>query len=263
MFRLHHIPSFDGTKLAIHEGGQEGGNGLPVLLLHGLFSSAEVNWIRFGTAQKIVEAGHRLFLPDLRGHGESEHPSDKAFWPPDVLVRDTLHIVRALGLGADLVIGGYSLGARTVVQLLGGQHAGELQPKGAIVAGMGLTGATSATGIRSDMFVAAMERHLAGQKPQPGTPTFQAQAFMERNVKEPAALRHLLDDLDRDVEVALDRITAPVLVTAGEDDRDNGSPPALANALPDGRYRGFPGNHMTGPTAPGLAAAILDFLATL
>ena len=39
------IPSFDGTELAVHRLG----SGRPVMLLHGLFSSAEMNWIRFGS----------------------------------------------------------------------------------------------------------------------------------------------------------------------------------------------------------------------
>ena len=41
-----HFASFDGTQLALHRKGE----GRPLVLLHGLFSSAQMNWIRFGHA---------------------------------------------------------------------------------------------------------------------------------------------------------------------------------------------------------------------
>ena len=44
--QVHHFTAPDGTKLAWHELGE----GPPVLLLHGLFSDARTNWIRFGRA---------------------------------------------------------------------------------------------------------------------------------------------------------------------------------------------------------------------
>lgn len=62
------IRSFDGTELAVHETGE----GRPLLLLHGLFSSAETNWIKFGHAARIAAAGYRVIMPDLRAHGKAE-----------------------------------------------------------------------------------------------------------------------------------------------------------------------------------------------
>ncbi len=89
------VPSFDGTRLAVTIMGE----GRPVLLLHGLFSNADMNWVRYGAAQKLVDAGFRLILPDLRGHGASDAPADPAAYPPDVLARDVEALVDALGLG--------------------------------------------------------------------------------------------------------------------------------------------------------------------
>ena len=82
------IESFDGTRLAVHRIDAAGGEGRPVLLLHGLFSSAQMNWIKFGHAQALADAGFQVFMPDHRGHGESTAPHDPAHWPADVLVRD-------------------------------------------------------------------------------------------------------------------------------------------------------------------------------
>jgi pimeloyl-ACP methyl ester carboxylesterase len=47
------------------------GEGRPLVLIHGLFSSAFTNWIRYGHAARLARAGFRLIMPDLRAHGES------------------------------------------------------------------------------------------------------------------------------------------------------------------------------------------------
>jgi pimeloyl-ACP methyl ester carboxylesterase len=59
----------------------------------------------------------------------------------------------------------------------------------------------------------------------------------------------------------VNRVTMPTLVLCGEDDQDNGSPAALAEALPDARLQLVPGNHMGSVTKPELGRAIVDFLA--
>ncbi|MEP7005723.1 MAG: alpha/beta fold hydrolase, partial [Sphingomonas bacterium] len=59
--------SFDGMRLAWREMGE----GRPVLMLHGFFSDAFTNWIRYGHAAAIATRGFRVIMPDLRAHGES------------------------------------------------------------------------------------------------------------------------------------------------------------------------------------------------
>ena len=78
------VPGFDGQPLAVHRVGA----GRPVLLLHGLFSEANTNWIKFGQAQRLADAGFEAIMPDLRAHGASAKPHDPAAYPRDVLVRD-------------------------------------------------------------------------------------------------------------------------------------------------------------------------------
>ena len=82
--RDEHFAGFGGAQLALHRLGA----GRPVILLHGLFSSAEMNWIKFGHAQLIADAGFEALMPDLRAHGASAKPHDAASYPPDVLARD-------------------------------------------------------------------------------------------------------------------------------------------------------------------------------
>ena len=66
--RVEFIESVGGAKLAVHRIGE----GRPVVLLHGLFSSALVNWIKFGHAAKLAAAGFEAIMPDLRAHGQSD-----------------------------------------------------------------------------------------------------------------------------------------------------------------------------------------------
>ena len=140
--------SFDGTEIAVHRVGQ----GRPVLLLHGLFSSAQMNWIKFGHARRLADAGFEAIMPDLRAHGDSAAPHDPAAYPPGVLVRDTEALVRALGLSEfDLV--GFSLGARTAA----GAVMTGLVPRRLVLAGVGLE-SLSNWERRAAFFVDAIDR---------------------------------------------------------------------------------------------------------
>ena len=105
--------SFDGVSLKIHEIGQ----GRPLILLHGLFSNAQTNWIKFGHADALAEAGFRVIMPDLRAHGDSAAPHDPAAYPADILVKDTEALIAHLGF-SDFDLGGFSLGARTTARML-------------------------------------------------------------------------------------------------------------------------------------------------
>ncbi len=97
-----HFASFDGTKLALHRVGE----GRPFVLLHGLFSSAQMNWIKWGHAQRIAEQGYEVLMLDFRVHGESEAPHGLENYPAGVLVKDVVALVGHLGL-TDYDLGGF------------------------------------------------------------------------------------------------------------------------------------------------------------
>jgi pimeloyl-ACP methyl ester carboxylesterase len=241
------IPGHGNTHLAVHRLG----SGRPVLLLHGLFSSAEVNWIKYGTAARLAEAGFEAIMPDLRAHGQSEAPHDPAAYPPDVLISDTKALVAALGL-TDYDLAGFSLGARTA---LGAVLAG-LTPRRLVLGGMGLEGLTG-WARRSAHFVDAIDRFGTIER---GDPAFVAQAFMKTMQVDRAAMRLLLGSVEDIAPGAVARVTMPALVVCGADDGDNGSAPALAAALPDGHYAEVPGNHMSSVTRPEFGEGIVRFL---
>jgi pimeloyl-ACP methyl ester carboxylesterase len=244
---VHHYQGRGGAALAYREIGE----GRPLVLIHGYFSTTMVNWVRYGHAAKIAARGHRVIMPDLRGHGDSAKPHDASAYPPDVLADDGFALIEQLGL-ADYDLGGYSLGGRTAVRMLARGAA----PGRAIVAGMGLEGILHAAG-RGDHFRRILTNLGTFER---GSPEWMAEAFLKTVGGDPGALLNVLDTFVDTAPEALAQIGMPVLVLAGAEDHDNGSAEALADALPDGRYAVLPGNHMSAVTKPELGAAIADFL---
>ncbi len=245
------FPSFDGTRLKVTEMGE----GKPLLLLHGLFSSAETNWVRYGNAKRLADAGYRLIMPDFRGHGGSDTPDSAKGWPDDVLAMDIEALAAHLGLGEDFVLGGYSLGARTSVRLL----ARGMKPRAAILAGMGLKGIVGGAD-RGQWFIRMIEGRGSWGR---GTPEFLAESFMKASIRNPDAIIYLLKGQVNTNVDELAAITVPIGVICGIDDRDNGSAPELTRALPHATYIEMPGNHMSAVTRPELATSMLEFLDSL
>jgi pimeloyl-ACP methyl ester carboxylesterase len=245
--RTERIQSFDGTELAVHRIGE----GRPVLLLHGLFSSAEMNWIKFGHAATLADAGCEAIMPDLRAHGDSGKPHEPAAYPRDVLVRDVEAVVEALGL-EEFDLAGFSLGARTAVRAV----VAGLRPRRLAIAGMGLEG-LAGWQRRAAFFVDAIDRFDTIRQ---GDPAFMAVSFMKTMKVDRTAARLLLGSVDDTSPEDLSAVTMPTLVVCGDKDRDNGSPQALAGALPDARFEEVPGTHMNSVTEPALGEAIARFL---
>lgn len=239
--------SFDGAPMAYRAIG----DGRPVVLLHGLFSNAETNWLRWGTAQTIADAGFRVIMPDLRAHGLSAAPHDPAAYPPDVLAQDAEALIAHLGL-TDFDLGGYSLGARTTVRML----VRGARPRRVVLGGMGLSG-TIGGSRRRDFFLNAVRNRDSVQR---GSEEWMAVHFMKTMKIDPDAVIHLLPTFGDMPEEVLRGISRPVLVVCGVDDRDNGSAPDLAAILPDATLREIPGTHMSAVSKPELGQAIAAFL---
>ena len=245
--RTEYFSGFGDARLALHRLGE----GKPVVLLHGLFSSAEMNWIRFGHAQQLADARFEALMPDLRAHGDSAKPHDPAAYPPDVLVRDAEALIAHLGLAEyDLV--GFSLGARTSVRAV---LAG-LTPRRLVLGGMGLQG-LAGWNRRADFFLDVIARYGTVR---PGDPAYMAQQFMKAMDVDREAARLLLGTMEDTPPEALAEITMPTLVVCGAEDDDNGDPDALAAALPQGRRATIPGTHMGSVTQPDLGREIVAFL---
>lgn len=245
--QTEHIQSFDGTALAVHRMGE----GRSVLLLHGLFSTAEMNWIKFGHAQKLVDAGCEVIMPDLRAHGGSAAPHDPAAYPEDVLAKDVLAVAEALGL-IDFDLVGFSLGARTAARAV----IGGLRPRKLALSGMGLEG-LSGWNNRAAFFIDAIDRFEDIKR---GDPAFMSVAFMKTMKVDLVAGRLLLQSVADTSVPELAALTVPTMILCGDQDNDNGSATALADTLPDAHYVEIPGTHMGSVTQGALGDALVEFL---
>ncbi|AKM10507.1 alpha/beta fold hydrolase [Croceicoccus naphthovorans] len=242
---LEHVTAVDGTKLAVHRLGA----GRPVVMLHGLFSSAEVNWIKFGTAQKVADAGFDVIMPDLRAHGLSEAPHGE--YSSAVLVDDLKDVIAHYQLsGFDLV--GFSLGARTVLNAV---LAG-VQPERLAVVGMGWEGLVG-WDKRIAFFVDAIDRF---DDIRMGDPAFFAVSFMKTQKVDRAAARALLTSLSGTDLSNLSAVTMPTKVINGAKDNDNGSAQTLVEKLPNATYAEIPGTHMSCVSEPALGETLVEFL---
>jgi pimeloyl-ACP methyl ester carboxylesterase len=244
------FPAGDGLELSYRELGE----GRPLVLLHG-FLGTGAQWVDHGHAATIAGHGHRVILPDLRGHGESARPHDPASYPPDALADDGLALIDHLGLAeGDYDLGGYSLGARVVLRML----VRGARPGRAIVAGQGLDALKQATnrgGGYRRVLTALADR-------TPVEPADEELAYwITRAGGDPLALRNVLDTHVATPEGALREVRTPTLVAVGDRDDTHATADALAEALPDARFTRVPGNHFTALTSPELTTAILAFLA--
>lgn len=246
--KLETFESFDGTRLALHRAGE----GRPLVLLHGLFSSAEMNWIKWGHAQLLAEQGYEVLMLDFRVHGQSEAPEAPEAYPQNVLVRDVAALVEHLAL-EDYDLGGFSLGARTSLHAVA--H-GVLEPARLIVGGMGTAG-LGEWAKRSAFFKRVIDEF---ENIPRGDPAYFSMQFLKSQGVNRVAARLLLDTMP-DLDLALlSRVTMPTLVVCGDEDRDNGSAEELASLLPDATFVEVPGTHMGSVTKPDLGRAMAEWL---
>jgi len=243
----HRFAASDGVELAWHELGQ----GRAVVLLHGLFSDANMNWIKFGTANRIAREGFRVIMPDHRAHGFSGKPHGAEFYPKGILARDVRELIARLEL-AEFDLGGFSLGARTTVEAVGEG----MRPRRAILGGAGLEGLRNWKR-RKDFFVEAIAMFDTVER---GDPHWLSIQFMKSQKVDRVAAAHLLESFEDTFMDWLAAFSMPTLVVCGSEDDDNGSAEELAAELPDATFREVPGTHMSSITKPQFGEEIARFL---
>ncbi|MFC1432182.1 alpha/beta fold hydrolase [Streptacidiphilus sp. N1-3] len=244
---VSHFSGRDGVRLA----HREVGTGRPLVLLHG-FTGDGTLWLRHGQAEALAARGHRVILPDFRGHGASARPQQASAYPLDVLADDGLALVEQLGL-EDYDLGGYSLGARIVVRML----VRGATPGRAVVGGQGLREVLGIGGGAGEF----VRRVFAGAGTfEPGSPEARAAEWYRSSGEDPVALLHVLDSVVATPVEPLGGVRVPTLVLIGSEDERAASADQLAAALPLGRLALVPGDHRTAAAAPEFVAAMLDFL---
>ena len=223
-------------------------SGPPVLLVHGLASSFDLNWREPGWVDLLSDAGREVIGIDLLGHGKADKPHDPAAYA-DV----TSDIVAALpddGSAVEAI--GFSMGARLLLEVACSMP--ERFSK-IVVAGIG---AGVFAGGSSSALAEAIEGGVVDEAH--GTARLFAQ-FAAGSGNDPRALGAFLRresaPLTRE---GLARVTCPVLVVLGDKDFAAPAEP-LVEALPDARFVSLKGvDHFATPKDFKFIDAALEFL---
>ena len=104
---------FDANGVRIHYLRQ--GTGEPVVLIHGLYSSAVLNWQRPGIFAALAR-DHDVIALDLPGHGLSDQPHDSAAYGTQ-MAGDVVLLLDHLGIKKAHIVG-YSLGGMIALKLI-------------------------------------------------------------------------------------------------------------------------------------------------
>jgi pimeloyl-ACP methyl ester carboxylesterase len=105
--------NFDSADVAIHY--QFAGSGPPVILIHGLYSSAGINWQLPGTIKLLAER-YQVIALDVRGHGRSDKPKQDDAYGVE-MVDDVIRLMDHLEIEKAHIVG-YSMGGMIAMKLI-------------------------------------------------------------------------------------------------------------------------------------------------
>jgi pimeloyl-ACP methyl ester carboxylesterase len=104
--------SFDSKGIKIHYTVE--GKGEPVVLIHGLHSSSQLNWRLPGTIKLLAES-YQVIALDLRGHGRSGKPEKESDYGVE-MAEDIVRLLDHLKIEKARVVG-YSMGGMIAMKL--------------------------------------------------------------------------------------------------------------------------------------------------
>lgn len=248
--------TWDGLEIAYREWGEESPSP-PVVLHHGFVADADSNWVATGVVEALREGGRRVIALDARGHGRSEKPHDPARYGEQLMARDLVALLDAVGAPRiDLV--GYSMGA--VVSLLVASEGERVRRLvvGGIGSGVIECGGVDRRAVSNEAIIEALEAEDQSAIADPGALPYR-QLADARGGDRVALVAQARSVYQGGVE--LERISAPTLVLAGDSDPLAVGPEALAAAIPDATLRILSGNHIGAIGDPRFRQSIVDFLA--
>jgi pimeloyl-ACP methyl ester carboxylesterase len=265
-----HSHTVEGTDpqlyVAVHDPAVDAGL-RPVLLLHGFSSSSKLNWEDTGWLAALLDAGRRVIMVDLPGHGRSGAPEDRDSYSPSRIRADLLQVafdagVRPLQAGdpaSGLDVVGYSLGSRLAWEFAA------TQPE--IVHRMVLGGPNTADPLAEFDLVAAQD-YLADGTPIADESTARllkmALLLPSNNIFALLSLVEAIKAEPYDPPEAVPHV--PVLLVAGDQDERAGSLPQLAELAQGAgalaEQLTLPGrNHTNAVTSRAFKQAAISFLA--
>jgi len=238
--------SFDGLRLSYLDDG----DGRVVVLLHGFAADTNVNYVRSGILDLLLDEGYRVVTLDARGHGLSSKPTDSDAYADDAMKRDVIALFDHLGLD-DVLLVGYSMGAHLALRLA----PQEPRVKAVVLLGIGESGTGGEDGAdRRDALVAVLEADSPDDVDDASLRQFRVMAGLDREpllayVRAPGSVG----------PAPLDGVEVPVLLVVGDDDENAGDPAPLAERL-DATLVRVPGDHFTANARPELHRALTEFL---
>ena len=227
--------------------GESTGDGLPVVLLHGI--TATRRYVLHGS-KALARAGFHQVTYDARGHGRSDPAPPDAGYSYRELVEDLEAVVDGRLRDGRFVLGGHSMGAHTAVAY-GIDHPDRLA--GLIVIGPAYVGFVDdrelagwdrlAEGLEQGGVDGFMEAYDQGLDPAWRETVLRFTRERISSHRHPNAVARALREVPRsrpfDAMSELEFVAVPSLVVASRDESDPGHPYAVAEAyaesLPDAR----------------------------
>ncbi|MEV6770000.1 alpha/beta fold hydrolase [Nocardia sp. NPDC051030] len=231
------------------------GEGLPVVLQHGVVADTNANWMSVGVVAALQKAGHHIISLDARGHGRSEKPHDPARYGWEAMAKDVRALYDELGLDRVAQVG-YSMGAVISLLVASTDSRVEKLAIGGVGCGVVDCGGIDWRVIKAEDIIASMRGD--GSEAVPLAKMFRMLADALGADRE--AISAVAAGLNTAPLESLSGITIPSLVLAGDKDPFAAEPERLAAALPDARCVVVPGDHLGAVVDPGFHTALVEFL---
>ncbi|MFJ4651790.1 alpha/beta fold hydrolase [Nocardia sp. NPDC088792] len=244
--------TWDGLELNYTEWP---GEGVPVVLQHGIVADTNANWMSVGIVAALRGAGHRVISLDARGHGRSAKPHDPARYSWEGMARDVSALYDHLELDQVVQVG-YSMGGVISLLVAGSDERVRRLVVGGIGCGVVDCGGIDWRAIKAEELVTAMQ----GETADTVMPGRMFRILADALGADREAIAAVATGINAAPIESLSGIKVPTLVLAGEADPFAAEPERLAEALPDGRCVTVPGDHLTATANPALHAALVEFL---
>jgi pimeloyl-ACP methyl ester carboxylesterase len=248
---MPHFTTFDGQSLFYDDQG----DGDVVMLMHGFVGDINIDWIRSGILDLLLDEGYRVIAFDARGHGLSDKPHDATAYEDDALTKDAAALLDELHVDRCMLVG-FSMGARTALHLA----ATDDRVRAVVAMGVG------------ELSLRQNERGL-GLVPD-------AMLTDDPDSIEHESIRHFRDMADAihadrvalagvmgaartEIPDIVDDVKVPVLVVTGDADIHAGPPAPLAERFANGTAVLTAGDHPGVKDQPDAHQAIVDFLASV